>query len=149
LPDYDIDLIAAPAPCGFCDEIACAGHELVDVRAPSAFWSALSPAQALALLKAAPKVAGPYVEQHNDRTWTGEPMRLVHTAIGPLDAAKVGAVGPSAKRFYWSAHVGATIYDEDVWGYCATLDEAKAAADNALKAAGWVLVEAEDKKEGA
>lgn len=113
------------SPLGDCEDLdvqaILRARALAEIGDPSAFWSSLTPAQALALLRAAPKVAGPWRQ------------------TGSAVAERQGAFG-------WAAGANAT----GRWGLSGsdnryadveTLDAAKAAADDALRAAGWVLVD--------
>jgi len=97
---------------------------------PEAFWSALTPAQALALLRAAPKVAG---------AWTS----LGKSAYRSDHAGRVIAAATPAP--WCGAHSAQTTADGATATLATervdTLDGAKAAADAALVAAGWVLVD--------
>lgn len=90
---------------------------------PSAFWSALTPAQALALLRAAPKVAGPW-----ERTENGDYRR------GPY-----GHRAASVFSDKWSTSEAG---GEDT----GSTKNARAAADAALRAAGWLLCDEEPEK---
>lgn len=100
---------------------------------PAAFWPMITRAQALALLGAAPRVAGEWVpDDRHGRSGA----RYTKTPVGSLDVAGTWVLDD---RFGWHAHVGQSIYDPDAEGTADTLDAAKAAADAALVAAGWVL----------
>jgi len=97
---------------------------LAATRNPAAFWSSLTPAQALALLKAAPKVAGPWVDDD------GRSDRF--TPKAEIVASVLSAV---SGRFF------PFITDEAQLPPNTSLDDAKKAADADLLAKGWVLVD--------
>lgn len=84
-------------------------------------------ARAMALVAGAPKMAGAWHAVPSDeptltrRDGRDTPLAYVHR-------------GGREQLWWWRAFSGAM-----QGGPCATLDEAKAAADAALRAAGWVL----------
>lgn len=101
------------------------------------FWAGLNPAQSLALLKAAPKVAG---------AWEREPWLLrrydarTRAIAAEIDCGlRVGGAPThdaydKATSCLW--HAGGMEYRR-----ARSLAAAKAAADAALVAAGWLLVD--------
>lgn len=122
--------------CGEINARHCPVHNephYIDFGDPAAFWRHLRPEQALALLKAAPKVAGP---------WTS----LGKSAYRSDHA---GCVIAAATPAPWSgAHSARTTADGTTATLTTervdTLDGAKQVADAALLAAGWTLVPAEE-----
>lgn len=114
--------------------VAVDGKALAD---PVDFWRSLSPAQALALLKAAPRVAGEWTSVSSYR-WKRQ--RLLVSAV-TLDAAAIAQESVLGGFMSWSC--------EGVWrNEHPTLAEAQSAADAALIAAGWLLVD-DPRKAGA
>lgn len=110
---------------------------------PASFWSLLTPAQCLALLRAAPRVAGEW-----------EPP--IPNPYPELGAARAGADGRCVAVVYgecrgddgrfWETYVDGK---RAASGKSPSLTAAKSAADAALRAAGWLLVdEAEAEGEG-
>lgn len=91
---------------------------------PVAFWQSLTPAQALALLKAAPEVASGWIELDDGNTHER------HDREGRWLIA-VWAIGADK----WRVRRRHAPSADTVTG----LDEAKANADAVLRAEGWVL----------
>ncbi len=104
-----------------------------------AFWQSLTPAEVRDALGAAPKVAGEW-EQY-DECWGNddgkierEPRWARDTDFGPdLHMGAPAQVRPTGDAWEWRA----ACFD---WYPSASLDEAKSAADAALRQAGWVLL---------
>jgi hypothetical protein len=112
---------------------------------PAAFWSSLTPAQSLALLRAAPRVAGAWVDATETHAVEGVTKRLVEfrytdTAIGILNVGDVWEK-PEGDGYAWIANVARDVYSAQATGEAPTQAEARTAADAALRAAGWLLVD--------
>lgn len=102
---------------------------------PAAFWAMLTPAQALALLKAAPKVAGPWAPLASDRRFTHRPSACVKVSNSSTYTKEIGDGG-------WDygvmdACAGDTVVDLKGEGRA----EAQRRADELARRKGWVLVE--------
>ena len=93
-----------------------------------AFWQSLTPAECADALRAAPRVAGPWSTPH---ARTGYWVR--RAAITSEVVAKVESED-GKDRYY------ASILDADSSGQTDSLWAAQAAADAALRQAGWVLL---------
>ena len=87
-----------------------------------AFWSSLTPQEVAEALRCAPRVAGAWREI--GLTWARPSV--------PLGAILASVSQSAPRRFYWTT--------QDASGISPTLDAAKQAADDALRAAGWVLL---------
>lgn len=100
--------------------------DLREIGDPAAFWSSLTPAQALALLRAAPKVAGPWFDTE-------------HGSIRPgVAEGRWAAVVTPPSRF--EARYTFRVDGDDGWTtFAQSLDAAKAEADETLRQDGWVL----------
>jgi hypothetical protein len=111
--------------CGACQ------MERADVD-PAAFWRHMSPAQARALLAAAPRVAGPW------ELWMKRPEIWTRNTPGAPWAASVFTAGYSAV-----ARIGWKLYERQVDHEADSIESAKSAADAALVAAGYLLDDSE------
>lgn len=93
---------------------------------PAAFWSALTPEQALALLKEAPKAVAD--------AWTLVPTAYVeHHVRRDQHGNRAAEIEIDHKGPIWRTSGN--------WRDADTLDAARNAADAALRAAGWLLVD--------
>jgi hypothetical protein len=118
-------------PC-LCDPIDWRARALAAearLTDPTAFWSSLTPAQAWATAKVMPRMAGPWVER-------GKWVRP--DAHGELAVyVRPSFDGP---QWYWRAG--------DDCGLVDSPEAARAAADQALREAGWTLVDGEEVRDG-
>lgn len=132
-PCEDLALDEWPENFGVAIRRFVIGHEIALGRAareaPTDFWSSLTHAQALALLRAAPRVAG---------AWRTDGFRFVRTFDAPGADTVVATVSMAAAWEAWPKE-GTLDRFESVSGDAANIDAAKAAADAALVAVGWVL----------
>ncbi len=90
---------------------------------PKAFWASLEPAHAIALIDAAPRVAGPWEQLFRSATWTRQGAGGAYNAWGKFEAkVQVGNLieMKSLGRFY-------------------LVEEAMQAVDAWLLANGWLL----------
>lgn len=111
-----------------CDIGVYAKHQ------PAAFWAALTPGQVVELLKCAPKVAGPW-----KITRTGESSKDSDDPPPPLAYERAGcrhvvyAFRDYRDRRGWFSSIDDSHHD--------TAEQAMAATDESLRAAGWILEE--------
>ena len=113
-------------PCR-CDDVARVDTiEWRNVSDPVAFWASVTPAQALALLKAAPKVAGPWEHRESDFAR----RHGVSVDARPIALASAYSWDTRGTSSNGKDQGGLALNDEDV---------AKDDADAALVAAEWVL----------
>ncbi len=93
---------------------------------PAEFWASLPEADAIALVKAAPRVANPW-----HRTNTGAWVRGYNDVNDmPYDSAAVICPAPPG-QWHWYSPTGMLTFGSP--------EEAKAAADAHLRANGWLL----------
>lgn len=96
---------------------------------PADFWTRLTPAQALALIKAAPdKIAGPW----QDEPEAAYPSAMARRTADGRCVADVFRESKTARPNYITA---------EGHGECDSLEEGRAIADALLRKAGWVLVD--------
>lgn len=105
------------------------------VNDPAAFWRSLTPAQAAELIDSAPRVAGAWhiTKDHDGgEYWQRLFIRPLHPYDTPSQIAFVGLDGSWGASRNWDM-------GDDAEGRAASVDVAKATADEVLRSKGWVL----------
>jgi len=102
-------------------------------------WALANPHEGWVLLeRLAAKMAGPWHSSDLPGVELGACVR----SFGGDDELWLAEVGPHHKCFYWAAWGnGERLHDIDNPTYLDTIEEARAAADDALRKAGYVLVD--------
>ncbi len=126
-------------PIGLALCMLCGGASTFD---PEVIWRSLTPTQASAFLKAAPRVAGPWTdatETHSVGTTKRRvEFRYTDTSIGILNVGDVWEK-PDGTGYAWIAHVSRDVYAPHAEGEALSLEAARAACDAALVGAEWIL----------